>query len=341
MAKFLRKATIPVEIDEKSNVADLVRRMGNTAFQGKNLSRAVEVWKAMFKYNIFILMGLAGAMVPAGMRKIIVYCIKNRLIDCLVTTGANLFHDIHETLGNFHYQGHYSVDDTELHKEGVDRIYDVFASEKKFRITDNYIAKFTLSLDLSRPYTTREYLYLLGKKMREDYDEGGVVTSAAKANVPIYCPAIADSSIGIAIASNPISRKFVFDGMRDVYETGQIVEKARRNTGVIYVGGGTPKNFIQQTAVTTSMVGKMIQGHKYAVQFITDAPHWGGLSGCSFDEGKSWGKIAEKAKTATVFVDATIALPIVVTALAQSGKESIRKRKRPEMKISGRELIIG
>ncbi len=341
MAKFLRKATIPVEIDEKSNVADLVRRMGDTAFQGKTLSRAVDVWKAMLKDNIFILMGLAGAMVPAGMRKIIAYCIKNRLIDCLVTTGANLFHDIHETLGNFHYQGHHSVDDTELHKEGVDRIYDVFASEKKFRITDNYIAKFTVSLDLSRPYTTREYFYLLGKKLSKDYDEEGIVSSAARANVPVYCPAIPDSSIGIAIAVNPISRKFTFDGMRDVYETGQIVEKAIRKTGVIYVGGGTPKNFIQQTAVTISMVGKAIQGHKYAVQFITDAPHWGGLSGCTFNEGKSWGKIAERARTVTVFVDATIALPIVVTALAQSGKELIRKRKRPKMKISGRELIIG
>jgi deoxyhypusine synthase len=226
--------------------------MSHTAFQARNLSTAFDVWGSMLKGRTTIFFGMAGAMVPAGMRNVIVYLIQNRLIDCLVSTGANLFHDIHETVGRYHYQGSQFADDEVLQKEGVDRIYDVFASEPEFRSLDDYIMAFAETLDLNRSYTTREFLFLLGQKLSKESDRDGIVSSAYKAGVPIYCPAIGDSSIGIGLAARTKGKKFMFDIVADVQETAILTLKAD-DTGVIYIGGGTPKNFIQQMEVTASL----------------------------------------------------------------------------------------
>ncbi len=129
MSKYLKVPVKPVSVNPEHNVRDLMREMGQTAFQGKNLALAADIWEKMCHGKTFIFLGLAGAMIPAGMRHIIVHLIKNRWIDCLVTTGANVFHDCHETLGRFHWQGSAHVDDNKLYKEGIDRIYDVFARE--------------------------------------------------------------------------------------------------------------------------------------------------------------------------------------------------------------------
>ena len=329
-SKLLKHPTIPFEIREDLTVAEAIAAMSHTGFQAGNLATAVDVWGSMLKGKSTIFFGLAGAMVPAGMRNVITYLIQNRLIDCLVSTGANLFHDVHESLGRFHYKGDAHMDDSLLQKEGVDRIYDVFASEPEFRSLDEYIARFADTLDLDRHYTTREFLYLLGQKVSKEEESEGIVTSAYKAGVPIYCPAIGDSSIGIGLASRTTGKKFLFDIVADVQETALLSLKSKE-TGVIYLGGGTPKNFIQQMEVTASFWDKNASGHEYAIQVTADAPHWGGLSGCTFDEAKSWGKIQKDAKMATVYCDSTIALPLIVTAVAQKYKEPIRKRARPNL----------
>jgi len=323
--RFLKRPVKPVEITPGAEVSELLDRMADTAFQGKNLAVAVDAWEQMLRDNVTIFFGLAGAMIPAGMRRVIVYLIKNRLIDCLVSTGANLFHDIHETLGRYHWQGSAMANDEELRDEGIDRIYDVFAIEREFEHADVYCYKFSKMLE-RRPYTTREFLYLLGKQLSKGAREDGILTAAYKANIPVYCPAIGDSSIGIGLAIKPEEDNFIFDVIGDVKETALIAANANK-TGVIYVGGGTPKNFIQQTSVTAAVMGKDVSGHEYAVQITTDAPHWGGLSGCTFEEAQSWGKIAKKAKMVTVHCDSTIALPIIVTALAKKVKGLKRKPK--------------
>lgn len=329
-SKFLKHPTIPFEIREDLTVADALTAMSHTAFQARNLATAVDIWGSMLKGRVTIFFGLAGAMVPAGMRNVITYLIQNRLIDCLVSTGANLFHDIHETIGRFHYLGSAGMDDVLLQQEGVDRIYDVFASEPEFRSLDNYITLFADTLDLDRPYTTREFLYLLGQKISKEADRDGIVTAAYKAGVPIYCPAIGDSSIGIGLAARTKGKRFLFDIVADVQETALLSLKSEE-TGVIYIGGGTPKNFIQQMEVTASLWNRDAPGHEYAIQVTADAPHWGGLSGCTFDEAKSWGKIKESAKMVTVYCDSVIALPLIVTAVAQKHKDAIRKRGRPDL----------
>ena len=230
-----------------------------------------------------IFLGLAGSMVPAGMKQCIAYLLEKRWIDCLVSTGANLFHDIHEATGRRHYQGESWWDDLELRESGLDRIYDVLAPEQEFRQTDAFIADFTASLSWDRPYTTCEYLHLLGGRLAEMGAEPGILRSAYEAGVPIYCPAIGDSSIGIAIASQAekTGGTFMFDVIGDVLETAKLVVK--RTTGVMYIGGGTPKNFIQQTEVTASVLGSETEGHTFALQITQDAPYWGGLSGCTFE----------------------------------------------------------
>jgi deoxyhypusine synthase len=336
---ILSTPTRPFDPVGATTASEILTRMQGTAFQGKQLGLAFEVWKKMLGDRCTIMMGMSGAMVPAGMRRLVVRMIENRLIDCLVSTGANFFHDLHETLGNFHYQGSASTDDVLLAENLIDRMYDVLADEEKFREHDQWIGRFAATLDQSRPYTTREFLFLLGKELAKHSTEDGIVSAAAKAGIPLYCPAIADSSIGIGIAANRYAggNRFTFDVIGDVVETARIVADSKA-TGVIYFGGGTPKNFVQQTEVTAIIMNAGVTGHKYAVQCVTDAPHWGGLSGCTFEEAQSWGKIAKDASMVTCHSDSTIAMPILVSALLEHG-ELIAKRNRPSFKM-GRELEI-
>lgn len=335
--KYLRYPTNPFEIKPDDSIYEVLNRMGDISFQGRNLSLALKIWERMLKDKTMIFLGLAGAMIPAGMRKIIVYLIKNRYIDCLVSTGANLFHDIHEIIGRYHYLGTNNINDVCLRKEGVDRIYDTFASEKEFLQTDSFIGDFAYTLK-EENYSTREFFYLLGQRLNEFLEEG-ILNTAASCNVPVYCPALGDSSIGIALCDlvKKRERRINFDIVKDIEET-TILASGGNSSGVIYIGGGTPKNFIQQTEVVASCLGLPALGHKYAVQFTQDSPQWGGLSGCSFEEAQSWGKIAKDAKMVTVHVDATIALPILVTALAQT---KIKRKKVPQFSLDKKLSISG
>ncbi|MGD0922560.1 MAG: deoxyhypusine synthase family protein [Terriglobia bacterium] len=327
--EILSRPTRPLMIDRRKNVADLLEKMQGISFQGRNLAAAYQVWRRMLRDRTMIMMGMAGAMVPAGMRRLVVYLIKHRLIDCLVSTGANFFHDLHETLGRSHFQCSPHIDDVALQKNLIDRMYDTLADEEEFREEDAFIGRFAATLDQSRPYTTREFLYLLGKEISPRAKQDGILTAAYQARIPLYCPAVGDSSIGIGIAENRYLKKsrLTFDVIGDVLETARLAGESP-SSGVVYFGGGTPKNFIQQSEVTATFIRQTHSGHKYAIQVITDAAHWGGLSGCTFEEAQSWGKIAHDASMATVHCDSTIAMPILVTALSEN-TALIRKRKKP------------
>lgn len=336
MSKYLRKhaPTRPLNIDRDATVAGLLEKMQFVSFQGRNLGTAFQIWKNMLRDKTTILMGMAGAMSAGGMRRLVTYMIQNRMIDVLCSTGANFFHDIYESIGHYHYLGTPGADDTQLVDEMVDRVYDTYADERAFRKLDNYIGHFAGQLDQSRGYSTREFLYLLGKEVSKIAKEDGIVTSAYKHKVPLYCPAVADSSIGIGVAENRYRgrNRFLFDVVQDVVETARIAAESP-STGVLYFGGGTPKNFIQQTEVTALIMNENVPGHKYAIQVCVDMPQWGGLSGCTFEEAQSWGKIAKDAKMVTVHCDATIGMPMLVTGIAHECKSILKKRKRPAFKI--------
>jgi deoxyhypusine synthase len=319
-SKLLKQPTIPPKVDTSKDVSGLMESMRYIGFQGRMLAGVVDAWSRMLKKeNNVIWLGLAGAMVPAGMRKIISNLIKRRMIDVLVSTGANLYHDCFEALGGHHYLGSAHTNDVQLRKNRIDRIYDIFADENKFYRFDVWIQKkFSSMLIDNYPYSSREVIFQLGKMLQEKAREkDSIILSAYNAKVPIFCPAFGDSSLGFSIMfANRAGRSIRVDSLKDVHESSNITEKAPK-TSVIYLGGGVPKNFIQQTAVIASYQTRHDRSHDSAIQITTDMPIWGGLSGCTFEEAQSWGKIAPRAKMAVCYCDVTIALPIVVSALNQ------------------------
>ena len=310
--RLLSHPTRPVEIAPGMSCSELLERLEGCSFQGRQLAHAARIWTRALDEEVMVWFGLSGAMVPAGMRKVVVSLLENRFIDVIVATGANLYHDLHETVGKYHYIGTHYADDRELREQGIDRIYDTYASEDEFISLDRLVAKWAAETLEERPYTTSEFLSLLGQQAKKwSKGEKGILSTAAELGVPVYCPALGDSSIGIGLTETP--KKVMFDIIGDVDETARLA--GERENLVIYVGGGTPKNFIQQTEVTNMVHGREASGHKYAIQFVVDAPHWGGLSGCTFEEAVSWGKISVEADSVTVVCDATIALPMVAAAL--------------------------
>jgi deoxyhypusine synthase len=187
-----------------------------------------------------------------------------------------------------------------------------------------------MTLEADRPYTTREYFSLMGKAMAPIAQEEGILTAAAKAGVPVYCPAFGDSVHGLAVAEARLRGKnIVFDVIGDVLELVHLSITANKSA-VIYVGGGTPKNFIQQSGAACYLFDRDPPGHSYGIQITMDQPQWGGLSGCTFEEAQSWRKIAVDARFATVNVEATVALPLIISALAE--REAARGRRLPDLR---------
>jgi deoxyhypusine synthase len=303
-----------------SDVSILLEGMSKTGFQGRKLGESVSVWKHMIEDpNARILLGLSGAMIPAGMQECLIELVSRRYVDTIVSTGANIFHDICEHCGIRHYIGHHHVDDTELFDKGIDRIYDVFAFEEQFREVDNIIAQYAAQLGEFEG-SSASFIRDLGKWLIAQYPCGRSLTATcAQMEVPIFIPALSDSSIGIGLV---IARRHGFrilvDQILDADEITKFVEGAER-TGVVYIGGGVPKNFIQQTQVIGSIHKSDCAGHDYAIQYTTDTPHFGGLSGCTFEEAISWGKESCSCRKVQCFCDATIALPLVTSALIGSG----------------------
>jgi deoxyhypusine synthase len=324
------RTTIPMK---DRSVADLVRDMGKMGFQGGQLGASLRVWERMMDEDVTIFLGLAGAMVPAGLGEFIAYLLRERKVDCLVSTGANLFHDLCEGLGIVHYRGSACADDAYLNECKIDRIYDVFVSEVELHKADNYISNFVKGLDPNHRYSSRELMYMVGKGLPDTT----ILGAAHKSGVPIFVPALGDSSWGIGmVMALREGNSIMVDQIKDVDEITRMVEKSAK-TGVIYIGGGVPKNFIQQTEVIAELIGNYSGGHSYALQYTTDAPHWGGLSGCTFEEAVSWGKVKKEASKVQVFSDATITVPIVVQALQASGH---RRMSHPVYDWSENELLL-
>jgi deoxyhypusine synthase len=328
-------------VDRDRSVAGILEKMEGAGFGARQLAEAHRIWLDMLGDNTTIMVAASGALIPAGMRRLLAYVIKNRFVDVLVLSGSLLFHDLHETLGRQHFQAHPNMTDAELESAQISRMWDVLASEEEYREATEWVGGFSNQLDQTRSYSTREFLHLMGRELAEIATEDGVLTSAYKARVPIFCPTIADSAITIGIAASRFEKKnnFHFDLGQDVLDMTQIVARARV-TGVINIGGGTSRSFIQQMEMATSIVKTPVRGHKYAVQIATDAPHPGGRTSPNMsDESLIFGKLARGASSAYVNCDATIALPILITALSQTAAKYMKGRKRPNF-IFARDLTI-
>jgi deoxyhypusine synthase len=314
--------------------------MERISFQGRNLATAHHIWHKMLEDDVTIFLGMAGALSAGGLRLVVSHLILHRYVDCLVSTGANLYHDLHETRGQHHYVGSPHADDAALADDRIDRVYDTYASEEEFCSNDEWIADFACTLE-TRNYTTREFLYLLGGHLWKTTGLEGILTSAYRANVPIFCPAIADSSIGMGLsqARQKKAGAGYIDIIGDIVESANLVIR-RPRTASIVLGGGTPKNLINQASVQAEFYSDKVGGHRYALQIVTDVPHFGGASGSSLEEAQSWGKLATDSAKVSVQCDATIALPLLATALATTSASLVADRRKPIFTLAGRVMTV-
>jgi len=319
----------PFMVEPDLTGEQILDRMAGISFQGRNLATAHRVWKKMLADDCLIFLGVAGALSAGGLRLILAHLITHRYIDCIVSTGANLYHDLHECRGRHHFQGSPDADDRALQAAHIDRVYDTLMDEDEFIDNDNWIATFSESL-VKRPYTSREFLYRLGEHLWNETERDGILTAAYRANVPIFCPAIADSSIGMGLSQGRQSIPGIgqIDVIGDIVESANLVIRKRRTASVV-LGGGTPKNFINQASVQAEFYSSGIGGHSYALQIVADVPHFGGASGSTLTEARSWGKVAADADQVTVNADATLALPLLTTALVTTLPDVLNRRRFP------------
>ncbi|HLQ20901.1 MAG TPA: deoxyhypusine synthase [Nitrososphaerales archaeon] len=324
--EVLSKPVRTIEVGKKS-VSRLLDEMAQTGFQGKKLGEVAKIWTEMTsRKDLTIFMGLAGSLSTTGQWKIVRWLIEKRYIDVLVSTGANISEDLLEAIGYRYYQGTWLANDEELLRLKIDRFYDVYADEYQYRKLEDLILKFASGLDDKLVYSTREFLWLFG----EYQSKKGIrsITAAAyERKVPVYSPGLIDSGYGVALSLLKRKGKLIrLDQTKDMEELAKIAEKTRR-TGVVYLGGGVPKDTIQLATVIKSLVkgGEKETPHDYAIQITADSPQWGGLSGCTLEEAVSWGKIAPDARKATLYCDVTLALPIIVHAI----NERVQRRVDP------------
>jgi len=339
-SRFLQTPIEPFAVEAGLTAEAVLSRMERISFQGRNLATAHRVWQKMLQDDVTIFLGMAGALSAGGLRMIVAHLILNRYVDCLVSTGANLYHDLHETRGQHHYVGSPHADDAALADERIDRVYDTYASEEEFISNDNWIADFACTLE-TRAYTTREFPHLLGGHLWKTTGRDGILTAAFRAKVPIFCPAIADSSIGMGLsqARQKKAGAGYIDTIGDIVESANLVIRRPRTASVV-LGGGTPKNFINQASVQAEFYSDEVGGHRYALQIVTDVPHFGGASGSSLEEAQSWGKLATDSAKVSVQADATIALPLLATALATSARPLLAARKKPEFTLASRVMTV-
>lgn len=333
--------SIPVsqlDLSKVHSVKELVEAWSRTSIQSRSIAECAKVYENMIEDESrpTIMLGLSGALIAGGLRKVIRDLVDAGFIDAIVSTGAIVYQDLYQAQGYKHYMGTPKADDAVLHDLYIDRIYDAYVDEVGFVQTDDVVGEIAASLQ-ARKYSTREFMYNLGLHAKKD--SNSIIGTAAKRGVPIFVPAIADSSLGIGLAglyraAKKSKRKLMqLDTIQDNYEIAQIVLKSRK-TGSIYIGGGVPKNYINDAAVMLDYT----PGHSYVFQITTDAPHWGGLTGSTLDEAKSWGKVSKKATRATAYVEATIGLPLVASYVLHS-KELVRNRKRIKFIWNDDELL--
>jgi len=273
------------------------------AYNGGSLAEAVSITEMMFADPAATrFFGLAGAMVPAGMGGIVSDLLDAGYIDILVSTGANLTHDVIEAIGCHHYHGTEICDDVDLRHDEINRIYDVYLPNEAFEVFEEYMQGVYNDLPDGSVLSISDLLRRIGESL-----DSGILATAARKDIPVYCPAVQDSMIGLQYWLFSQTNKVTIDAFADMKPLMNRCFAAEK-AGAFIVGGGVPKNFILQSMLMTE------NGFTYAVQLTGDRPDLGGLSGATLDEARSWGKITEEARAVTVYGDATITLPLLIAA---------------------------
>ena len=308
----------PLQLTGNEQVADFIDNVyARSGFGGRRLAEACQLYSHMLNENTTVGLTVAGALTPIGMSGVIISLIKAGFVDFIISTGANLYHDLHRPYDCPMVQGEADVDDNALADVGIARIYDVFIEdEDTLMATDKCILQALANMDTSRPFSTAELHHALGKAVSKSapHPEKSMVAVAAECDVPVYTSSPGDSSIGMnLVVPHMLDQPVQLNPILDIIETAAIVRAAEKN-GAVVLGGGSPKNFYLQTQPTLHQILRDPSkgGHDYFIQLTVDSPHWGGLSGATPQEARSWGKIKDAQKdNVVVYSCASITFPLL------------------------------
>jgi deoxyhypusine synthase len=327
---FLKNPVRHVDITsfDATSIIDAMREM---SFTSRDTAVAADIFDRMLRDpDCTIVLSLAGSTSAAGCMQVYADMIKYNMVDAVVATGASIVDmDFFEALGFKHYQGSAFVDDRQLRDLYIDRIYDTFIDEKQLQVCDMTVQKIADALP-PKPYSSREFIHEMGRYLAQHaIKKGSLVELAFQHDVPIFCPAFTDSSAGFGLVKHQVDRPdrhLTLDSIRDFYELTRIKMEAK-TTGIFMIGGGVPKNFIQDTVICAEVLGRDVPMHKYAVQITVADARDGACSSSTLKEASSWGKV-DTTFEQMVFAEAGSVVPLIVSYLYH--QKGWRKRQRRE-----------
>ena len=314
----------------KFDAREIISSMSKMSFVSRETANAADIYNEMLKdKNCTIFLTLAGSTSAAGCMHVYRDLVKYNMVDAIVATGASIIDmDFFEALGFKHYQGSQFQDDTELRENYIDRIYDTYIDEDQLQMCDRIIGEIADTLE-PRSYTSREFIQEIGKYLKStSKKKGSLIEMAYDNNVPIFCPAFTDSSAGFGLVMhqerNP-KNHITIDAIREFRELTEIKIRSE-GSGLFMIGGGVPKNFIQDTVICAELLGKNVAMHKYAVQITVADSRDGACSSSTLKEASSWGKV-DVTKEQMVFAEATTVLPLIASDAFHKGEWKNRERK--------------
>ena len=326
---FLKKPVEHIDITSFDSTK-ILQSMEKMSFVSRETANAAKIFNDMINdKNCTIFLTLAGSTSAAGCMNIYKDLVKFNMIDAIVATGASIIDmDFFEALGFKHYQGSQFQDDTELRKNYIDRIYDTYIDEDELQICDKKICEIADNLE-PKSYTSREFIHEMGKYLKKNSKKKeSLIETAYDYNVPIFCPAFTDSSAGFGLVmhqeKNP-NKHLTIDSVREFRELTEIKIRSK-GSGLFMIGGGVPKNFIQDTVICAELLGKEVDMHKYAVQITVADSRDGACSSSTLKEASSWGKV-DITKEQMVFAEATSVLPLIASNAYHKGNWKNRDRR--------------
>ena len=325
---FLNKPIEHIDIT-KFDAREIIESMGKMSFTSRDTANASKIFNEMIEdQSCSIFLTLAGSTSAGGCMKLYSDLVKYNMVDAIVATGASIVDmDFFEALGFKHYQGSQFEDDTKLRENYVDRIYDTYIDEEELQACDQRICDIANSLE-PKTYTSREFIYEMGKYLKKhSKKKDSLIETAYNNSVPIFCPAFTDSSAGFGLVmhqeQNP-KKHLTIDSIREFRELTEIKLRSKQS-GLLMVGGGVPKNFIQDTVVCAELLGKKVDMHKYAIQITVADTRDGACSSSTLKEASSWGKV-DISKEQMVFAEATSVLPLIASDAFH--RQNWKKRQR-------------
>jgi len=317
----------------KHDTRALINAMSKMSFSARDLARASEIYDLMLRdKESAIILSLAGSTSAAGCMHVYTDMIRFNMVDAIVSTGASVIDmDFLEALGFKHYQGDAKESDAKLRRLYIDRIYDTYIDEEELQVCDLTIREIANSLE-KRPYSSQEFIWEMGKWMSKNpkrvKKQNSLIQLAYEHNVPIFCPAFSDCRAGFGLVVHQVenpTEHLTIDSVKDFHDLTKI-KLASGNTGVLYIGGGVPKNFTNDIVICAEILGTNVPMHKYTVQLTVADERDGALSGSTLKEAHSWGKVGLTYEQ-MVFSEATITLPLLVAYGYHSGGWKKRKRR--------------